>query len=509
MKTSVHVKRIIIESICLLYVVLFVYASVSKLLDFERFQVQLGQSPLLSAFALWIALLTPIIELIIVVLLISSKTRFLGLFLALSIMIMFTTYIFIGLNFSSYVPCSCGGILEKMSWNAHLIFNCFFILIAVLAIRLYLEFNNNSISRKRSRLYYGLTIASVLFSVFSVVVLFWTSEDIMHRKNPFLRRYIKDAVKLVHSEDLKYNSYYFSGFSDAQLYLGNYTDPLGVLAIDTSFKEKKTNRILFEDNELPFRMIIIKVKGPYFYLTDGNVPVIYRGRLAEWEANDEIKNISRFTKVEIIDQTSFVFRNNSGIKGAHLIGLYDSEALPNIRYFPNLLHQQLDGIFDTDGSLLYNAENKKIIYVYFYRNEFIVSDKQGSFKTRHTIDTISKAKIKVAYLKNNTQSKMSAPPFMVNASATTKNNLLFINSKVPGRYENIKNWNVTSVIDVYDYQRNVYLLSFSLFGLEKNKIQSMFLTSEYLYTLSGSELRMYKLGALLKKEMVKKTSNKL
>ena len=51
MKLSAPIKNGIIEIICLLYILLFVYAAVSKLLDFENFQVQLGQSPLLSAFA--------------------------------------------------------------------------------------------------------------------------------------------------------------------------------------------------------------------------------------------------------------------------------------------------------------------------------------------------------------------------------------------------------------------------------------------------------------------------
>jgi hypothetical protein len=32
-------------------IILFTYAAISKLIDFENFQTQLGQSPLLSAYA--------------------------------------------------------------------------------------------------------------------------------------------------------------------------------------------------------------------------------------------------------------------------------------------------------------------------------------------------------------------------------------------------------------------------------------------------------------------------
>ena len=42
MKLTVRMQKVLIELICLLYILLFVYAAVSKLMDFENFQVQLG-----------------------------------------------------------------------------------------------------------------------------------------------------------------------------------------------------------------------------------------------------------------------------------------------------------------------------------------------------------------------------------------------------------------------------------------------------------------------------------
>lgn len=145
MKATQHIKTIIIETVCLLYVLLFVYAAVSKFLDFENFQVQLGQSPLLSAFAGYVAAIVPIVEIVISGLLIFPKTRLIGLFAAFSLMVMFTAYIIIILNFSSYIPCSCGGILEKMSWKTHMVFNIVFIMLAVVAILLIQNTNDKSV----------------------------------------------------------------------------------------------------------------------------------------------------------------------------------------------------------------------------------------------------------------------------------------------------------------------------------------------------------------------------
>ena len=76
-----------------LYILLFVYASLSKLLDFENFRVQLAQSPLLSAYAGLIAPSVILVELFIVLLLFLRKTRLIGLYGSFFLMVAFTVYI--------------------------------------------------------------------------------------------------------------------------------------------------------------------------------------------------------------------------------------------------------------------------------------------------------------------------------------------------------------------------------------------------------------------------------
>lgn len=136
MKFNTKIGNNIVSIICAIYVVLFTYAATSKLLDFENFRIQLGQSPLVSAYASWIPIALPAFEFIIVILLLLPKFRLIGLFVAYTLMAMFTAYIYILLNFSAFVPCSCGGILENMTWNQHLIFNICFIILAGIAILL-------------------------------------------------------------------------------------------------------------------------------------------------------------------------------------------------------------------------------------------------------------------------------------------------------------------------------------------------------------------------------------
>jgi hypothetical protein len=96
---------------------------------------------------------------------------------------------------------------------------------------------------------------------------------------------------------------------------------------------------------------------------------------------------------------------------------------------------------------------------------------------------------------------MGAPPLKVNALSAVRNNLLFINSKVPGRFEDDKFWNKSSVIDVYNLEKNIYVLSFYIQEIPDQKIQNLFVTDKHLYVTAGSNLMMYDLGHLIENEM--------
>jgi uncharacterized membrane protein YphA (DoxX/SURF4 family) len=142
-------RKIAIEAISIILVILFVYAALSKILDFETFRVQLGKSPLLALMAGLIAYVVPTAELLISLLLVFSRTRLIGLYSSLMLLFLFTAYLIAILNFSYYVPCSCGGILQGMSWRTHIFFNLGFIVLSIIGIVLQYalrnEVNNNNI----------------------------------------------------------------------------------------------------------------------------------------------------------------------------------------------------------------------------------------------------------------------------------------------------------------------------------------------------------------------------
>lgn len=126
----------IVETVSLLFVVLFIYAATSKVMDFHGFKVQLGQSPILEEHVVWVAWLVPVVEYALALLLLVEGFRTMALYGSFALMVMFTTYITLLLNFSDHIPCSCGGVLESLGWKEHLIFNMFFVLAALFSILL-------------------------------------------------------------------------------------------------------------------------------------------------------------------------------------------------------------------------------------------------------------------------------------------------------------------------------------------------------------------------------------
>ncbi|SKC18531.1 MauE/DoxX family redox-associated membrane protein [Dyadobacter psychrophilus] len=113
---------------------LFMYASVSKLLEMKTFQGQLSGSPLLKGFALPLSWLVPAAEILVCLLLCFRSTLRTGLILALVLLAAFSIYIIAILTGQAPIPCSCGGVLASMSWTEHLTFNLFFIGLLIAAI---------------------------------------------------------------------------------------------------------------------------------------------------------------------------------------------------------------------------------------------------------------------------------------------------------------------------------------------------------------------------------------
>jgi len=133
MKTTLN-NNFILIIISRLFFALFMYTAVMKVIDHDKFELEMGKSPIITDYAHILVWAVPVGEIILAVLAYFRETMMIGLYASLSVMSLFTAYLYAILNFSDFVPCACMGVFEKMGFEAHLVFNIAFMILAIIGI---------------------------------------------------------------------------------------------------------------------------------------------------------------------------------------------------------------------------------------------------------------------------------------------------------------------------------------------------------------------------------------
>lgn len=516
--------KIIPLAVSLFFIILFIYAAASKMLDFENFQVQLAQSPLLSAYAGFISFGVVILELVIVGLLCFNFTRLWGLYASFAIMVAFTVYIFLILNYSDFVPCSCGGILEKMGWTEHLIFNIACVVTAGLAIITAYPFPPklsaldhseedwmaNYWQRRKDRrmIAYKMTALLVLPAGL-MIALFLSSEYIMKKENNFTRRFPHHPILEEQAYDLKVNSYYFAGFDDSTVYLGNLSSPFRLFKIDRQLKKMDTIEVMPRTSHR-FQNLRYTVQRNTLYAYDGTVPVIYAAAVSspkiplyEMSVNDVY-----FDQLVPLTPADYVMRVEDNSTKRTALASLSFFPDPKVHISNSVLTRKADGGFDADGRLLYDAPTGYFYYLFYYRNQILQFDEKLNVTARmKTIDTISKAQIQTTILKDGTK-KMSAPPVMVNKEMTVYRGLIFNKSNLIGKHESKDTWRKNVVVDIYTTAPAGYWGSIYVQHRGKNRMSQMLVTDKYFFVLSGNEIVRYRFAQTLTENFISGRSRK-
>jgi hypothetical protein len=464
------------------FILLFVYASISKLTDFETFQVQLAQSPLVSEYAVCISYSVIMTELLLVVLLAVPTFRLTGFYCSLGLMSAFTVYIYLILHFSDSIPCSCGGILEKMDWTDHLIFNFLCVVLAIIAI---LTMGMGSINKKR--LVGSLSIVVVL-PILLITLMFYP--HINDHQADFTRKIVSPLKAQQKVLKFPTNNYYFAGNHGDTLFLGHRKTPLLLSTITPDFNTIKVDIIQLNNYNYQFVSVTINVLYPYFSVSDGKVPVIFEGKLPTLEAYDTGIQRLYFSRLYMFAPRQYIFKTMLVKTRENELGILNT-ASKEYLFHPNVLQTQADGVFDTDGNIAIDHQNKQIIYTHLYRNEVIATDFSLEKVQRiRTIDSLSHAVIETKTLENG-QTKLIKSPTEINLMQTVSGHKLYNVSKMRGKGESYSDFRKNAVVDVYDVVSKKYLHSFYMKNERRIKIKSILATKHYLYVLSGNTITRY------------------
>ena len=236
----------------------------------------------------------------------------------------------------------------------------------------------------------------------------------------------------------------------------------------------------------------LAIDSNLFYLMDGRKGAVFHGNISEGKATPMIGNMPFFDKSVILGGTIY-FRGIILGKG-FVLGSYDTRQKKQA-VFPTLLEKQEDGFFDRDGILLKDARHSRIIYLYNYRNQFIVMDSAMDliYKGR-TIDTVSQVHLRLGSADHGEAIKMATPPPTVNQSACIANGYLFVHSTQRADNEQVDLEKDASVIDVYDVRSGDYRLSFYIPTYKNEKIQQILVSNNLLAAMYPHHLRIFSIA---------------
>src|SRR5690606_21069812 len=302
--------------------------------------------------------------------------------------------------------------------------------------------------------------------------------------NAFQRKYSPHGLEELGNIPLESNSFYIAGIDDSMIYLGNYYAPLYLKAIDIHSKTSKDIKIEIENYELPYKRVRIEVNPPYFFVGDGTIPILFRGKISDWQAKTFSHSDAHFYQFAAIDSTSIVLSTTSSKTKMNVLGtLQNDQDKTTFNLNSKILKKQSSGTFDTDGILLWNNQHQYMLYVYYYRNQFEITNKQLQFQyTGKTIDTIKQAQINVDYYQKDAQYKIGKA-IIVNRHASTYGNLLYINSDHLGKYEDGEILKSASIIDQYQFTNNTYVQSFYFYHQPYKKIDDFKVFRDYNFSL--------------------------
>src|SRR5690625_4316147 len=413
-----------------------------------------------------------------------SRTRVWGLFGSAILMLSFTIYVYLIWTYSPSLPCSCGGVLEAMDWEAHLYFNLGFTLLATWAW--YLEND-----KKR---HYKALVAGSLGVVTLILVLFYTQpQPKILQDNSFTRNYRENALTPIAEQKLEFNSYYVAGVMDSLVYLGNSTGFTHGIIWNYHTNDTTHFRIKIENSPEQFASIAKwQVYNEYFFIGEGVSPSLYRGKVGEWIAEEFMDAVPYYSDIVVLDTTEFIIRALQASTQKYVIATYkDIEPYVQIH---DVLEQEDGNLFQADGSLHWDYHNQSASYLYYYKNK--IANWTNGFKEpgqTNLIYSIDASAVSTHQGRDGTHLRDS-PVSALHSNIRIWKNQSYVLSNVMGAGENPNDFSANAVIDVY---ADEYTHSLRIPNRNGEKARTFYINDHHIIALYPTQVVVYEHTDLL------------
>lgn len=294
-------------------------------------------------------------------------------------------------------------------------------------------------------------------------------------------------------KDLQTDEWHIGGCSPYNVYLRH--NRYANIFIKTDLLNSDTQHFYIKDKvleSLPYKLPVTIIDSPYYYIADGIAPLFVKGDLAHTDKAIVEKTTLPFDIAIPISQHAYALRLIDKKEG-FCLALKDGQ---QVIKKPSLLEKQVDGIFCKDGDLLFDKKTGKVIYVYYYRNQFIVADSNLDLLYKgKTIDTVSIAQIKIGNIDKEGKQALASPPTFINKKSCVFNGRLFIYSTIRAKGQYNKLYDHSSNVDVYELTHGNYLFSFYIPDVQEKKLTEFAVSDSTFIGLYGNFVRVFRLNS--------------
>lgn len=320
----------------------------------------------------------------------------------------------------------------------------------------------------------------------SIVVFLWLCLSDASEQFYDFERNESGILSLKKRWALSEQSHSIAGVNQTSVYLGDIHKPN--LLIEVSLQDSVLlEHVIDVGEELSSSSITID-SGSFFvidYLSfrlfRGTLEAM-RGKLCNYDRSffaEAIPIHARTVVKRCVDSTTRTYTLARQIEGEQ------------IEVASGILERQIDGLFCTDGMTLYNKQLNLLVYIYYYRNQFIVLDTTLRVLAKaNTIDPIDRAQIDVRQIRKERSIVLASPPFLVNRYSHTFDNLLFVHSKIKSRndYQLLR---THSVIDIYELPTGLYRFSIYVPNFKGHPVKEFIVSKNLIVALQGDYLALY------------------
>jgi hypothetical protein len=329
-----------------------------------------------------------------------------------------------------------------------------------------------------------------LVGVGIVTILFAAVPSVPVTNDGFVRKWYDIKLEPDAVADIGYNSFYFGGYQNGQVYLGNSTSPLFVLSCSRDLKDTMQRIVTNISPSMGRSCQFLEQKGN-FYLCDRITRHVYSGNVNDFrvKTTDSLKTATDL--IYPLSAKNYLLRSYAFRPTRYTLSKQENGL---VRADTTLIKNGENALFTSDGLFATNEDHSLFVYSYFYRNQFFSIDSNLKLLcTGRTIDTNFTAKLHLSSLKGGKAVTVTGRPRTVNVATCLHDSLLLIYSRLKADNQSEASSRKNNNIDVYHAISGTYLGSFTLPYYKGTQLSHLRVYDNYLYVLTGHYLVRYPL----------------